>query len=214
MRGDAHIHAELGADQQQRVTHVVARVAQVGVADLLQRLVAVFAHGHDVGDHLRRVILVGQTVEYRYAAIAREFLDDFLLEAAVLDRVVHAPEYPGGVLHALLMADLRGVGIDIGDVRALVVGGHLKGAAGARRGLLEDQCDVLALEVLALGTGVLGALEVTGQIEQVAQLALAVMHQAEQAAVVRIERHDSLPLFARRRESTPPRAVSSRWRRG
>jgi hypothetical protein len=194
MRGDAHIHAELGADQQQRVTHVVARVAQVGVADLLQRLVAVFAHGHDVGDHLRWVVFVGQTVEYRHAGEPGKLLDDLLPETAVFDGVVHATEHPCGVLHGFLVTDLRGAWVDVGDVGALVIGRYFEGAAGTGRAFLEDQRNVLALEVLLLGAGVLGTLEVAGQVQQVVQLLSSVVHQAEQAAVVQVKRHDNFLL--------------------
>ncbi|MCY1433153.1 hypothetical protein D9M71_491740 [compost metagenome] len=192
-RTDAHVHAELGADQQQRVAHVVAGVAQVGVADLVQRLVAVLTHGQHVGEHLGRVVFVGQAVEHRYAGELGQFFDDFLLEATVLDGVVHAPEHAGGVLHAFLVADLRGVRVDVGDVGALVIGGHFEGAAGAGRGFFEDQGDVVAFEVLLLGAGVLGTFQVAGQVQQVAQLARGVVFQAQQVTVVDVERHDDSP---------------------
>jgi hypothetical protein len=65
------------------------------------------------------------------------------------------------------VADLRAGGIEVGHVRALVVAGDLEGAARAGRGLLEDQADLLALEVLLLGARVLGALEIAREIEQV-----------------------------------------------
>jgi len=47
------VHAQLGADDHQGVAHVVARIAQVSVADLAQRFVAVFLHGQNVSQHLR-----------------------------------------------------------------------------------------------------------------------------------------------------------------
>ncbi len=81
------------------------------------------------------------------------------------------------------------VGVDVGDVRALVVGGHLERAAGARGGLLEDQRDVLAREAVPADAGVLGPLEIPGQVEQVEQVALGVVDQAEQAAVAVVEGH-------------------------
>ena len=56
---DAHVHAQLAADHQQGVTHIVAGVAQVGVADLRDGLVAVFPHGQHVGQHLGGVPFVG-----------------------------------------------------------------------------------------------------------------------------------------------------------
>jgi hypothetical protein len=52
--------------------------------------------------------------------------------------------------------------------------------------------------VLLLGAGVFGALEVAGQVEQVAQLARGVVFQAEQVAVVDVERHDDSPWFGNR----------------
>ena len=59
-RADPHVHAELGAHQQQRVGHVVAAVPDERKSDVVQRLWAVLGHGQDVGQHLRRVELVGR----------------------------------------------------------------------------------------------------------------------------------------------------------
>ena len=71
-----------------------------------------------------------------------------LAGAAVLDRVIHPAQYPGGVLHRLLVPDLRRRRVDVGDVGALVVRRHLERAAGTGGGLLEDQRDVLARQAL------------------------------------------------------------------
>ena len=57
------------------MAHVGARIADIGIFDLVDRLVAVLAHGHDVGEHLRRVIFVGQPVVDRHAGVLRELLD-------------------------------------------------------------------------------------------------------------------------------------------
>jgi hypothetical protein len=43
------------------------------------------------------------------------------------------------------------------------MGGDLEGRPGARRRLLEDERDLLALEALRLGAGVLGQLECLGE---------------------------------------------------
>ena len=192
---DAHIHAHQAAHDHQRVPHVGARVADVGVLDLLHRLVAVLAHRHHVGEHLRRVVLVGQAVVDRHAGPLRQRLHARLRGAAVLDRVEHAPEHARGVLEGFLVPDLRAGRVEVGHVRALVAAGHLEGAARARRGLLEDQADFLALEVLLLGARVLGALEVAGEVEQVLELLLRVVLHGEQGAVAKIESHDVGPLI-------------------
>ena len=54
-------------------------------------------------------------------AYVRQRLDVLLGEAAVLDAVEHPAEHPGGVLHRLLVTDLRAARLEVGHVRALVV---------------------------------------------------------------------------------------------
>ena len=78
------------------------------------------------------------------------------------------PEHAGGVLDRLLVAHVRARGADEGDVRALVVGRDLEGAAGPRRVLLEDQRDLLADELLLLASLLLGGLQLGREVEQVA----------------------------------------------
>ena len=81
------------------------------------------------------------------------------------------------------------VGIDVGDVGALVVGRHLERAAGAGGRLLEDESDVLARQAVPAAAGVLCPLQISGQVEQVVQVPIGVMDQAEQTAVAIVERH-------------------------
>ena len=72
---------------------------------------------------------------------------------------------------------------------ALVVGTHLERAARTGGGLLEDQGDVLAGHALALVAGVLGALEVAGEIEQVLHLSGGEVEFLEVVAVTKIDGH-------------------------
>ena len=131
-------------DDQVAVGHVEARVAEVAERHLLERLVEVLAHRQEVGEHLRRVPLVGEAVVDRHAGPLRQLVGDRLAEAAVLDRVVHAAEHARRVLDRLLVAHVRAARADERHVRALVVGGDLERAARARRVLLEDQRDLPA----------------------------------------------------------------------
>ena len=133
--------------------------------------------------------LIGEPVEHRHPGIFRELLDDLLARAAVLDRVIHPSEYPRGVLHRFLVPDLRRIRVDVGHVGTLVVRRHLERAAGAGGGLLEDERDVLARQALPAEAGVLRALEISGEVEQVEQVAIGVMDQAEQTAVAVVECH-------------------------
>jgi hypothetical protein len=61
--------------------------------------------------------------------------------------------------------------VEAAHVTALVVHGPFEGAARARRGLLEDQRDVLALEARAFVACGLGAPGFRRQVDQVADLA-------------------------------------------
>ena len=108
---------------------------------------------------------------YTGTGVGGEFLDVGLGVAAELDRVVHAAQDRGGVGDRFLVPELGSGRFEVGDVRALVVGGDLEGRTGPGRGLLEDQRDLLAAQLLDLGAGVLGQLERLGQFEQEAQLA-------------------------------------------
>ena len=130
--------------------------------------------------------LVGQAVPHRDAGLGGELLDALLPESAVLDAVEHAAQHAGGVGDGLLVAELRAGGVEIGDVGALVVGAHLEGAARARGGLLEEQRDVPPDEVLALGAGPLGGLQLTGEAEQMGPLLGREVGFLQEAAAVQI----------------------------
>ena len=110
-----------------------------------------------------------------------------------LDAVVHAAQHSGRVLHRLLVPDLRRCRIDVGDVGSLVVRGDLECTAGAGGCLLEDQRDVLARQAVPRAARVFGALEVACQVEQIVQIPIGAVNQAEQAAVSGVECHGRCP---------------------
>ncbi len=149
---------EQGAHRQQRVAHVVAGVAEIAVADFLQWFGAVLVHGEDVAQALGGVCGVGQAVVDGDTGAGREFGDDRLGGAAVLDGVEHPTEDAGGVGDGLLAADVGVAGAEVGGGGALVGGGDLEGAAGAGGGLLEDQREMLAGQPGLFGAGALGRL--------------------------------------------------------
>lgn len=192
-RDDPYVHAEQGAGDQVGVAHVEAGVAEVGEGDPLQRLVAVLGHGEDVGEHLGRVPVVGQPVEHRHAAVGGQLLHGRLAVTAVLDAVEHPAEDAGRVLHRLLVPQLGAGGVQIGRRRALVGGGHLEGAAGPGRGLLEDQRDVPAAQPLRLGPRLLGALELGRELDQAAELLGREVQLLEEVAACEVYGHGTAP---------------------
>jgi hypothetical protein len=71
-------------------------------------------------------------------------------------------------------------GIEIGDVRTLIVAGDLEGATRSCRSFLEDQHDLLAFQMLLLGAGIFGALEIASQIEEIVEFPLReVLHRQQ-----------------------------------
>ena len=181
---------------QQRPAHVEPAVTDERVRQRVVRLATRFVHREEVGQHLRRVPLVGQPVVDGDAGVRREFLDVGLGVAAELDGVVHPTEDPGGVGDRLLVSELRTGRIEIGDVGPLVEGGHLESGAGARRGLLEDEGDLLALETLRLETPVLRRLQRLGETQQVAQFVRPEVDLLQETPVSQVEHVDPPSIVA------------------
>ena len=92
---EAHVGAHERAHDQQRAAHVEPAVAHEGVGELVVRLVRRLVHGQEVGEHLRRVPLVGEPVVDGHAGVPGQLLDVGLGVAAELDGVVHAARAPG-----------------------------------------------------------------------------------------------------------------------
>ena len=183
------VHAHLRPADQQRVAHVVAGVSEVAVRDVPQRLVAELGHRQEVGEDLGGMELVGQAVPDRDPGELRQVLDDLLAEPAVLDAVVDAAEDARRVLHRLLVADLRPLRAEVGDVRPLVVRGDLERDPRPGGGLLEDDGDVLAAHVLALVPAVLRALEVAGQVQEEPDLPRAEVQELDETAIPEVVAH-------------------------
>src|SRR5438477_11780950 len=74
-------------------------------------------------------------------------------------------------------------------MRALIETGDLEGAARVCRGLLENQDDFLALQMLLLRTRVLGPLQIASQIEQIKELALREVLKRKERTVAQVNAH-------------------------
>ena len=66
-----------------------------------------FAYRHDVGKYLSRMEFICQAVPDRDSRVLGEIFDNRLLEAAILDTVIHSSENACRISDALLLADLR-----------------------------------------------------------------------------------------------------------
>jgi len=184
-RGEAQ--PKLGADDQQRIGDVVARVADKGQLAFLQGFDRILPQGHQVRQRLGGMVQIRQAVPDGHAGETREVFRGFLLKAAELDSVIEAPQHAGGVLQGFLFAHL-GVGQE-GDVAALVPAGGLKGAARAGGRFLKNQHDVLPAKQIAGDAGALFALQVTGQVQQKQDLLSGEILQGQQRAAFELHRH-------------------------
>ena len=185
------MHAHLGAAHHQGVAHVVPGVAHVHQLLALQTA-AVLLNGQEVRQDLGGMEFVGQAVPYGHLGIFCQFLHNILSEAPVLDAVKHAAEDAGGVGDALLLADLGAGGVKVGDAHAQVMARHLEGAAGTGAGLFKDQGDVLALAQGVGDTGLLLGLQVSRQLQQVADLLGGEVQQLQEILVFQTG-HGSAP---------------------
>ena len=132
---------------------------------------------------------VGQTVPHGNAGVLGQILNNGLLEAPVLDAVIHPAQDLSGVRQGLLLSHLRGARIQEGNAHAQIPGADLKRAAGTGGGLLEQQDDLLAGEPHVLHAVILHALEFAGQIQQVVDLLRCVVQQSQEASSSNIDAH-------------------------
>ena len=134
--------------------------------------------------------LVRQPVVDGNTGVGGELLDVGLGVAPELDGVVHPAQDAGGVGDRLLVSELRTRRVEVGDVGPLVEGGDLETGSRARRRLLEDQGDLLALQALRLDAGVLRRLQRLGETQQVQQFVRPEVDLLEEAPVSQVEHVD------------------------
>lgn len=128
--------------------------------------------GEDVGQHLARMVFVGQPVDDRHARVGGKALDDLLPEGADHDDVGHAGDDLRRVLDRLAAAQLRVARVEEDGVAAELVDAGFERQTRARGILLKDHGQravmqrVPRLVVLELG------LEDPGAVQQVRVLFL------------------------------------------
>ena len=187
-RADYEVHAHLRRAYHEGVRYVVASVSDVDEANALEAS-EVLANREEVGEDLRWMIVVGEAVPDGDARVLREVFDYLLAESAELDAVEHAAEDARRVCDVFLMAELDVVLAEVLGMSAFVDRRDGEGAARARRGLLEDERDVLALKQVALYAGALFILEVGGKVEEIFNLRRRMVLQRDKVAVAKIHRH-------------------------
>src|SRR4051812_27341710 len=138
-RRDDDLHPRQGAEQHQRVRHVVA-VADVDEPHPVEPAEPL-AQRQQVGERLARVVLRREHVDHRHARVRGELLDHRVRSGANADGVNEARQYERGVAPGLAAGDLRLALAQQRGMPAELVHAHLEREPCARRRLVEDQRD-------------------------------------------------------------------------
>ena len=160
------VHAHLGATDHEGVAHIIMGFARINQFSAFQRA-EMLLDGKKVGQDLGGVKLVGEPVPDGNACVFRQFLDQVLAVATVLNAVEHPTQYPCGIGDAFLFTHLRTRGIEIDGVHTQVGRRYLKGATGAGAGLFKKQGNALALVIPMGDARLLFGLIVGRQVEQI-----------------------------------------------
>src|SRR5579859_5080587 len=107
-------------------------------------------HGKKIGKNLSGMMLISQPIPDGHSGIRSQGFYQFLRETAILNAIIHATQHACGILHRFLISNVRATGTKIGNVGALIKGGHLKSTTSTRRVLLENQGNRLSLQALYL----------------------------------------------------------------
>ena len=178
----------LGAGHHQGIAHIIACISHIGELQPFQAA-ELFLHGEQVSQHLGRMKLICQPVPYRNTGILRQFLNQFLAEAAVFYTVIHPAEDARSVRYALFLAHLRAAGVKIGHAHAKIHPGHFKGTACPRGGLFKEQHYVFPLQIAVRNAGTFECLEFFGQIQQITDLLRCIVKQCQKTSSANIDSH-------------------------
>ncbi len=125
------------------------------------------AHREEIREDLRRMEIVGEPVPDRNARVLREGFHRRVLEPAELDAVKHPAEDAGGILDALLAAELDVVDPQVFGVSALILCADRKGAAGPGGRLLENERNILVRKARPVDALLLLLLELRREVQEI-----------------------------------------------
>jgi hypothetical protein len=128
------------------------------------------------------MVLIGQAVDHRNARMAREAINDVLLEGADHDQVDHARDHLGYVLDRLAPAQLRVPRVEVDGGTAELRHAGLERYPRAGGILLEDHRQRAPCQRLVALPAALARLELGGTAEQVFELAALEVAQLQEVA--------------------------------
>ena len=203
--GDGNLHPDGQAADDVGVCHVVA---VPDVAELVSLEAAlVLTDGHEVGENLAGMAVVGQAVDDRNGAVFRQVLDLLLGKGADHNAVQVAGEDAGGVLHRFAAADLKVAAAQKQRLPAQLVHASLKGDAGAGGRFLENHAERFSGKMGVGDPVFLFIFELVRQIEGLEDVRFGPVAQLQQMF------HGSIPPYftpAHPRGSAGPSSVRRR----
>ncbi len=123
--------------------------------------------GEEIGQDLSGMVLVGKPVPYGHTGILGKGLDGFVSETTELDAVKHTAKDPSGVGDGFFLAQLDVVLAQVVGMSPFIGCSYHKGATGAGGSLFKDESDVLAFHIAGADAGILEALELSRQVQEV-----------------------------------------------
>lgn len=186
---DIHkVHSDLAAAHHQRTGDIVAAVADIRQLKPLQGA-KMLLDGQEVRKNLGWMPFVGKPIPDGDTAVAGKILDHTLGIAPEHDAVKHPAQDAGRILHRLLLAKVKVMGIQILRVATLVMDAADGGAVGPRRTLLEDEGYVLAIEqgVLQIRAALLTGLELLGKLNKTDNLLVRQIKQTQDALAMKTQ---------------------------
>ena len=93
--------------------------------------------GEDIGEHLTRMMLIGEAVDHWHTRVRCEALDDLLAEGADHDDVAHAGHHLRGIFHRFATAELAVARVEIDRCAAELVHAGLEREPGTGRVFFE-----------------------------------------------------------------------------
>ena len=171
------MHAHFGTAVHPCIAHVVAHIAGEHYFYLIERFGYMFFDGQHVRQDLCRVVGIGQAIKHRYTGMLGQFFYHRLVKTTIFNTVKESAQYLCGIFQRFFFTHLRAARIQIGHMGSFIMGRHLKAASGTGGCFLKQQYNIFVFQVVFMNPRTFFRFQITGQIQQIANLTRCKIHQ-------------------------------------
>ena len=115
-----------------------------------------------------------------------------MLESPEFNAIKHPSQYPCGIFHGFLLAQLDVAFAQVFGVGAFVDAGHGEGTAGPGRGFFKNQGDVLAFQGVTENAGTFVGFQCGGKVDQVFDFLGGEIEKLQEIASLEVFSHSVL----------------------